>query len=81
MKTTKRPVLTNARKGIGSQAVVAKDLKISRQYLGMMETGDRNPGAILMNRMEKYFGIPAEELFPDLFFDQQCHEMLQGQIA
>lgn len=81
MPTTKRPNLTNTRKLIGTQAFVAKELRISRQYLGMMETGDRNPNAKLMFRMEKFFGVPASELFPDLFFDHQCHDTLQNQIA
>lgn len=77
MSAEKRLKLIAARKVFGTQAVVAKELKISRQYLGMMETGDRNPSTKLMIRMEKFFGVASSELFPDLFFEQQCHNSLQ----
>lgn len=77
----KRPLLCEIRKSFGTQEVVAKELKISRQYLGMMETGDRNPTAKLMAKMENYFGLPSNKLFPDIFFDQDCHKTRQNKSA
>lgn len=77
----KRPLLCEIRKTFGTQETVAKELNISRQYLGMIETGDRNPTARLMAKMEGYFGIPSNKLFPDIFFDQKCHKMKQNKTA
>lgn len=72
-----RKLLTEIRKSFGTQQFVADKLKISRQLLGAYETGCRNPKMKMMIRIEKYFGIPSQKLFPDLFFDQECHEMKQ----
>ena len=49
------------------------ELGIARQYLGMIESGDRNPTVKLMAKMERYFDTPAKDLFPDLFFEDKCH--------
>lgn len=76
-----RPLLCEIRKSFGTQQDVAKELNISRQYLGMIETGDRNPTAKLMARMENYFGIPSNKLFPDIFFNQKCHKTRQNKSA
>lgn len=76
-----RPLLREIRKTFGTQQVVAKELNITRQFLGMIETGDRNPTAKLMAKMEHYFGIPANKLFPDIFFDQKCHNSKQNKSA
>lgn len=73
----KRYVLITLRKQIGSQEKVAKDLEISRQYLGAMENGDRNPTVTLMSRMAAYFKEDGDKLFPDLFFKDKCHVTLQ----
>lgn len=80
-KNSPRVVLREARKQKGSQQNVAKDLKISRQYLGMMEVGTRNPTVKLMSKMESYFEVPSKLLFPDLFFDLNCHKMKQNKPA
>ncbi|TWL24147.1 hypothetical protein CHCC16874_2424 [Bacillus licheniformis] len=40
-----------------------------------METGERNPGVKLMVKMSNHFNEKAEKLFPDLFFEDYCHEM------
>ncbi|CAI6314205.1 helix-turn-helix domain-containing protein [Bacillus subtilis] len=72
-----RKLLSNIRKSIGSQQIVADDLKISRQYLSALETGERNPTVKLMVKMSKYFNVSEKELFPDLFFEIECHDSLQ----
>ncbi|WP_238808046.1 helix-turn-helix transcriptional regulator [Paenibacillus sp. EKM212P] len=77
MVTMKRTLLAELRKSEGSQEDVAKNLDISRQYLSMMELGLRNPTAKLMVKMERHFKIPAEKIFPDLFFEDDCHKMKQ----
>jgi len=76
-KTNSRQLLTTLRKREGSQSLVAKKLGISRQYLSAMETGDRNPGVKLMVRLSNHFNEKAEKLFPDLFFEDDCHESRQ----
>ncbi|MFB0637470.1 helix-turn-helix transcriptional regulator [Bacillus rugosus] len=72
-----RKLLSKLRKSIGSQQIVADDLKISRQYLSALETGERNPTVKLMVKMSKYFNVSEKELFPDLFFENECHDSLQ----
>jgi len=76
-KTNSRQHLTSLRKREGSQELVAKKLGISRQYLSAMETGERNPGVKLMVKMSKHFNEKSEKLFPDLFFEDNCHDMRQ----
>ncbi|WP_077735659.1 helix-turn-helix transcriptional regulator [Bacillus sonorensis] len=76
-KTNNRQLLTTLRKKEGSQALVAEKLGISRQYLSAMETGERNPGVKLMVKMSKHFDEKSEKLFPDLFFEDDCHDMRQ----
>ncbi|MBT2634584.1 helix-turn-helix transcriptional regulator [Bacillus sp. ISL-26] len=76
-KAKSRHVLTSLRKKEGSQSLVAKKLGISRQYLSAMENGERNPGVKLMVKMSNHFNEKSESLFPDLFFEDDCHEMRQ----
>ncbi|MCY9674576.1 helix-turn-helix domain-containing protein [Bacillus pumilus] len=76
-KSNSRYFLTAVRKKEGSQSIVAKKLGISRQYLSAMETGERNPGVKLMVKMSKHFNEKAEKLFPDLFFEDECHKTRQ----
>jgi len=78
MKAKRRSLLTEIRKAEGSQESVAETLEISRQLLSMIEIGQRSPGIRLMLKMSRHFGIQAEKLFPDLFFDQECHDMKQN---
>lgn len=73
----KRLLLSEIRKTFGSQEIVAKNLKISRQYLGMIECGIRNPTVKLMAKIENYFSVPANKLFPDLFFERKCNKTKQ----
>ncbi|MCY9082367.1 helix-turn-helix domain-containing protein [Bacillus inaquosorum] len=75
--TKERKRLSNIRKSIGSQQIVADDLEISRQYLSALETGERNPTVKLMVKMSKYFHVSEKELFPDLFFEIDCDDLSQ----
>ncbi|MEK5469286.1 helix-turn-helix transcriptional regulator [Paenibacillus sp. FSL R7-0210] len=77
MVAKKRSLLVELRKSEGSQEDVANVLGISRQYLSMMELGLRNPTARLVFKIEKHFKVPAEKMFPDLFFEDKSHKMLQ----
>ena len=77
----KRLLLTELRKADGTQQDVAKKLGISRAYLGMLEVGSRNPTVKLMAKIERYFGIPASKLFPDLFFEVKCNKTKQTKSA
>ena len=74
----KRSLLTELIKSVGTQQFVASELGISRQYLGMIASGERNPTVILMARMERFFSVDAEKLFPDLFFESNCHKTKQN---
>lgn len=78
MVAKKRSLLVELRKSEGSQEDVANVLGISRQYLSMMELGLRNPTARLVFKIEKHFKVPAEKMFPDLFFEDKSHKMLQN---
>lgn len=78
MKSKRRSLLSEIRKAEGSQETVAERLGISRQLLSMIEIGQRDPGLKLMFKMSRHFGIAAEKLFPDIFFDQDCHKMSQN---
>lgn len=73
-----RHVLIGFRKSVGSQQIVADDLGISRQYLSAIEKGNRNPTVRLMVEMSNYFGVSERKLFPDLFFTNKCHELMQS---
>lgn len=77
MVAKKRSLLVELRKSEGSQEDVANVLGISRQYLSMMELGLRNPTARLVFKIENHFKVPAEKMFPDLFFEDKSHNMLQ----
>jgi transcriptional regulator with XRE-family HTH domain len=77
----KRLLLTELRKADGTQQDVAIKFGISRAYLGMIESGVRNPTVKLMAKIEKHFGIPANKLFPDLFFEIKCNKTKQNKSA
>jgi len=77
LKSNKRALLTELRKSKGTQMEVAKHLGISRQYIGMLESGERNPTVKLMAKMEKYFEMSASKLLPDLFFEDKSHKTKQ----
>lgn len=50
----------------GTQRQVAQELGITETHLRELENGRSVPGTRLLKRIEHYFGIPDEELFPDL---------------
>lgn len=56
-----------ARVSKGTQRKVAEDLRITETHLRELENGRSVPSTKLLIRMEKYFGIPSQELFPDLY--------------
>lgn len=71
----RRMRLFRARKARGwTQAEVAKRLGITASFYGMIEQGVRNPRLPLALKLESIFGLPAAELFPDLFYDQEPNE-------
>ncbi|MBX5437665.1 MAG: helix-turn-helix transcriptional regulator [Alicyclobacillaceae bacterium] len=61
-----RDRLKEARRARGTQRKVAADLGITETHLRELENGKSYPGIRLLKRMEHYFGIPDDELFPDL---------------
>jgi putative transcriptional regulator len=59
-----------------TQVVVAEQLNITASFYGMLEQGSRNPRLPLAFSLERLFGIPAAELFPDLFYAQKPNTVL-----
>jgi len=57
-------------RGMRSRAVVAKELGITTQGLGMIERGDRIPRPDLMEKIANYYNKTVDELF----FDHKRHE-------
>ncbi|WP_083515986.1 helix-turn-helix transcriptional regulator [Alicyclobacillus sendaiensis] len=64
--TPLRARLREARKQKGTQRKVAADLGITETYLRAIEHGTYLPSIRIMKRMEHYFGVPLDELFPEL---------------
>jgi putative transcriptional regulator len=59
-----------------TQGDVAQKLKITAGFYGMIEQGHRNPRLPLAFNLERLFGIPVGQLFPDLFYVQKANETL-----
>ena len=55
-----------ARHGRGgiSKAHVARQIGVSRSYIGKIEDGSRRPSAAVQARLAAYFGCAVEALFP-----------------
>lgn len=67
VKTPKpRQRLKEARETKGTQREVAEKLGITETHLREIENGRSVPGTKLLKRMEHYFGVSDDELFPDL---------------
>jgi putative transcriptional regulator len=64
-----------------TQEDVAQKLKITAGFYGMIEQGHRNPRLPLAFSLERLFGIPAGQLFPDLFYAQNQNEILPDNEA
>lgn len=69
MSGQRRDRLTSERHNIRkTQGQVAKDLKISQVYVRKLERGTVKPGRDLMFKIEKYYGVSANLLFPDIYY-------------
>ena len=64
----KRDKLINLR-GSRTQDELANELGISQQHYSAIENGTRTPTPKLMFEFEKYFNVPVQELFPDIFLN------------
>lgn len=71
-KVQPRIRLVEARKGV-PRAVIAAQLGITPQALGMIERGERVPRLPLMQRIADYYGHSM-----DYFFGSQRHETNPG---
>ncbi|NLW90040.1 MAG: helix-turn-helix transcriptional regulator [Syntrophomonadaceae bacterium] len=56
----------------------AEDNNISTVYLRKLESGASKPGRDLMIRLEAYYGISMQELFPDIFLPHDDTECIEG---
>lgn len=63
---TIRVRLKELREAKGTQRFVAQELGITETHLRELENGRSVPGTRLLKRIEHYFGVPDEEIFPDL---------------
>lgn len=64
----RRHRLIKARKSRNwTQEEVAQKLEITAGFYGMLEQGHRNPRLSLAFALERLYGVPVAELFPDLF--------------
>lgn len=63
---TPRPRFKELRKAKGTQRQVAEELKITETHLRELESGRSIPGTKLLKRIEHYFEVSNDELFPDL---------------
>lgn len=50
-----------------TQAEAARELGISVIYLRKLEGGHSKPGRQTMLKIEHFYGVPSNELFPDVF--------------
>lgn len=50
-----------------TQEQAAMELGISTIYLRKLEGGQSKPGRETMLKLESYYGVPARDLFPDIF--------------
>lgn len=54
-------------RGSETQVKVASDLKISQQYLSLIESGTRSPGLKLAIKIARYYNTSIDKVFPDIF--------------
>jgi len=65
---TKRTKIIEVRNRLGkTQRQVAADLGVSEIYIRKLEAGASSPGRDMMIKMQQYYKLPMERLFPDLF--------------
>lgn len=67
---TLRKALIKARvdKGL-TQKELALILGTTQQNISLIETSCRKPTIVMAKTLEGYYGIPMEELFPDIFLE------------
>lgn len=65
----KRWELIRAR-GTKKQKEVARDIGMSQQTISMWECGAVTPEDSQICKLEEYYQVPKEKLFPDLFILQ-----------
>lgn len=70
-KSVKRSKLRELRND-RSLLTVATDLGITRQMLGAIEIGDRNPSLKLAQKIADYYNVSIEEIF----FDNNRNDLL-----
>lgn len=76
-----RSKLIEQRKNLNlTQVELAEKLNISEVYVRKLEKGTRNPSISLMIKIEKFYGIPMKELFPDIFFTKSDTKRIEKQI-
>jgi putative transcriptional regulator len=69
---SKRTTLIALREAKGwRQEDVAKMLNISQQAVSLYENGKRDPSIRLAKKFEVLFKTPMEELFPDIFYNNE----------
>lgn len=65
-----RTALYNAR-GSRTQTEVANELQTTQKYISLLELGKRIPSLTFASKISKYYGLPVETLFPDVFLSDQ----------
>lgn len=58
-------------RGKRTQTEISKELQISQKYLSKLELGQRNPSIILAHKICKFYEMPIEKLFPDIFLPRK----------
>lgn len=66
LQTNPRQKFKELRKDKGTQRKVAQDLNITETHLRELESGRSIPSTKLLKRIEHYFGVSDDEIFPDL---------------
>ena len=57
-----------------SQDEIAKNLGITRQMLGFIESGDRTPSLPVAKRIADFYNVSVDEIF----FEEKSNESLHG---
>ncbi len=64
----KRQILIEKR-GSRSQQEIADELQITQKHLSKIELGERNPSITLLSQFCRLYKESAENLFPDIFLE------------
>ncbi|MGI0534988.1 helix-turn-helix transcriptional regulator [Bacillus pfraonensis] len=52
-----------------TQEALAEALELSAVFVRKIEKGERNPSIKTMKKYQRFFGVRANDLFPDIFND------------